>query len=135
MNAVRRIQFLVAAIALAIAASCSDSQGPSGPGIVTVSLVTPNADDGAIALTITGPGVSEVKPGTSASVAYWRVVSASEARVIVVGNLSSGVLATFEVPDLSKVGQYRVAVLEAASRSDVMRTAVGGYQVTVAASH
>jgi hypothetical protein len=135
MNVISRVPFRAVAIALLLVAGCSESNEPAKPGFAAVSLVTPQTDDGAILLSITGPGISDVKPATSAYSAYWRVVSPTEARVIVLGNLSSGVLATFGVPDVRHVDQYSVTVLEVANRSDAMRTSTSAYHMTVGASH
>ena len=135
MNATSRIPLFAAAIAFALTAGCSDSQEPPKPGVATVSLVTPNADDGAISLTITGPGISDVQPASSTYLAYSRGVSSSEARVIVLGDLSPGVLATVEVADVNHLDQYSAQVLEVASRADAARASTSGYRITLAASH
>ena len=108
--------------------------GSTGPkaGTATVSLVTPNSDDGAVQLTLTGPGLANVQSATSAYHVYSRVVSAGELRVIVVGDLTAGVVLTVSVDDVNKVGQYGGTVVDAASRTDVSRTALAGYGVTFA---
>jgi len=109
----------------------SDSTGPVA-GTVTVSLVTPNADDGAVLVTLTGPNLATVQAASSAYRVYWRLVSAGEVRAIVVGNLTAGAVLTVNVDDVGKVGQYSGSVVEAASRSDVVRASVAGYGVTFA---
>ena len=134
MNARSHLHLVGAAIVVGLTAACSDSPGPPTPGIVAVSLVTPDLFDGAILFALTGPGVSDVKPASSAYVAYWRVVSPTEARVIVLGDLSSGVLATFGVADVSQLDQYSAQVLEVASRGDGVRSSVIGYALKLAVS-
>ena len=109
--------------------------GSTGPkaGTATVSLVTPNSDDGAVQLTLTGPGLANPQSANSTYHVYWRVVSASEVRAIVVGDLAAGAVLTVDVDDVGKIGQYGGTVVDAASRTDVSRASLGGYGVTFAA--
>lgn len=109
--------------------------GSTGPkaGTATVSLVTPNGDDGAVQLTLTGPGLANAQSASSSYNVYWRAVSPTEVRAIVVGNLSAGAVLTVSIDDVGKVGQYGGTVVEAASRNDVVRPSVAGYGVTFAA--
>ncbi|HSD32617.1 MAG TPA: hypothetical protein VLB49_11950 [Gemmatimonadales bacterium] len=134
MRAIRWTRIGLGLVALAAGVACGggDSTGPKA-GTATVSLVTPNADDGVVLLTLTGPGLANVQSASSSYKVYWRVVSPSEVRAIVVGNLTSGAVLTASVDDVSKVGQYSGTVVEAASRSDVVRTSTSGYGVTFAA--
>jgi len=125
---------LVTALLFA-APACSDSTTPPTPGVIGLSLVTPNADDGAITLVLTGPGVTSIASGSSAYSVYWRVVSTTEARVIVVGDLSHGVLATAQVAEANRLSGYHVGILEVATRSDAVRASTTGYAVTVEGSH
>jgi hypothetical protein len=134
MNAIRWTGIGVTLAALVAGAACggNDSTGPKA-GTATVSLVTPNADDGVVLLTLTGPGLANVQSASSSYKVYWRVVSPTEVRAIVVGNLASGAVLTASVDDVSKVGQYGGTVVEAASRTDVVRGSTAGYGVTFAA--
>jgi len=111
----------------------SDSGTNPGPGTATVSLTTPNADDGAVLVTLTGPGVSNPQPGSSAYRLYFRVVSADELRVMVVGDLSAGVLLTLGVGEVTSIGQYSGTFVEVASQTDVLRATLTGYSLTFAA--
>lgn len=111
----------------------SDSGTNPGPGTATVSLTTPNADDGAVLVTLTGPGVSNPQPGSSAYRLYFRVVSADELRVMVVGDLSAGVLLTLGVGAVTSIGQYSGTFVEVASRTDVLRATLTGYSLTFVA--
>ena len=125
---------LAAAVLLA-AAACSDSTTPPTPGVVTLSLVTPNADDGAMALVLTGPGITSIASGSGAYAVYWRVVSPTEARMIVVGDLSNGVLATAQMAEANRLSGYHVEILEVATRRDAVRASTAGYAITLAGSH
>jgi hypothetical protein len=131
MNAIRWAGIGVTLAALVAGAACGggDSTGPKA-GTATISLVTPNADDGAVLLTLTVPGLANVQSASSSYRVYWRVVSPSEVRAIVVGNLASGAVLTASVDDVGKVGQYAGTVVEAASLTDVVRGSTAGYGVT-----
>jgi len=130
-----RARIALATALLLAAPACSDSVAPPTPGVIGLSLVTPNVNDGAITLVLTGPGVTSIASGSSAYSIYWRVVSATEARVIVVGDLSNGVLATAQVAEANRLSGYHVDILEVATRSDAVRASNAGYRITVAGSH
>jgi hypothetical protein len=131
MNAPRQFFRVIALAALAGLPACGNETAPPTSGTATVSFVTPNTDDGAVLVSLIGPGVRDAQPASFAYKAYWRVVSATELRLIVVGNLAAGVVATVTVDDITKIGQYQATVLEVASRTDVVRASTAGYGVTL----
>ena len=133
MRTARRIGLGLSFTALAIGLGCG-GDGSTGPqaGTAKVALVTPNSDDGAVLLTLTGPGLSNVQPTNPSYVMYVRSASASEVRVILVGNLIAGPVLTVDVDDVGKLGQYHGTVVDAASRSDAARGSTSGYGVTLA---
>lgn len=110
----------------------NEATAPAMPGAAITSLTTPNADDGAILVTVTGPGLANVQPAGSGYLVFWRLVSPQEVRALVVGDLGSGPLFTVDVPDLRRVGEYSGTVVEAASRADAVRVGVSGYAVKLA---
>ena len=128
----------LALLALASALACGNESAPATPmptsGAAAASLVTPNADDGAILVSLTGPGITSVQSTSSAYFVQSRVVSASEVRLLVVGNVSAGVVATIVVPDVRRIGEYSGSVLEVASRGDQVRNSVAGYAIHLAVS-
>jgi len=130
MNTIRGFMAAIAIVALAGLADCKGDASPT-PGTVTVSFHTPTTDDGAVLFMLTGPGVREAQAASSTYKVYWRVVSATEVRFLVVGNLTSGVVATVTIDDLSKVGQYAGSLLEVASRTDAVRSSVSGYSISI----
>ena len=102
------------------------------PGTLTVSLVTPFADDGAILLDITGPApVTDVVAAAQGAVAHARS-NGNATRVAVFGSLGGGALVRFSVPDVNAVQQYAAQVAEASDRASALRSSVTGYQLTVA---
>jgi len=131
MNTIRRLTAATAIVALAGLAECKVEASPTTPGTVTVSFHSPNSDDGAALFTVTGPGIRDAQAASSTYKVYWRVVSATEMRFLVVGNLNNGVVATMTIDDLSKVGQYEGSLLEVSSRTDAVRSSVSGYSIRV----
>jgi hypothetical protein len=129
-----RIGLSLALLGAGLACGGNSSTGPVA-GTVTVSLVTPNSDDGVVLVTLTGPSFTTAQSASSAYHVYWRLVSAGEVRAIVVGNVTAGAVLTVNVDDVGKVAQYSGTVVEAASRSDVVRPSVEGYGVTFATTH
>ena len=110
-------------VILAVAAlSCGDS-GPSGPepdpdpvpGWLKVRLATPNADDGGIMFSVSGPQIDSIR--SSYSDFFTAELGPSSFRVIVAGNLSNaGVVAEILVSDVAAAGGYTAAVEEVAAR-------------------
>ncbi|PYO85748.1 MAG: hypothetical protein DMD68_02800 [Gemmatimonadetes bacterium] len=116
---------------VAVSLGCgSNPTAPATAGPIVASLVTPHTDDGALLVTVTGPGMSTVQAAGSGSVVFWRLVSATEVRVLVVGNLGAGPLFSMDVPDARKASEYASAVLEVASRADAILPTTAGYAVT-----
>ncbi|PYO38169.1 MAG: hypothetical protein DMD29_14100 [Gemmatimonadetes bacterium] len=74
--------------------------------------------------------MSTVQAAGSGSVVFWRLVSPTEVRVLVVGNLGAGPLFSVDVPDARKASEYASAVLEVASRADAILPTTAGYAVT-----
>lgn len=94
---------------LLLAACHGDAVAPPTPGTLVVMLSTPNQNDGAVVLTISGAQVSAVRAVGSLQLA--RQVDATGTHVMLVGDITEGALVTFDVPDLSRAAAY-VATLE-----------------------
>lgn len=134
MNRIRRVSILVAtSVMLATGISCGDGGGgttPTGtPGVATVSLVTPNPDDGAVIVTIKGEGLGAVTAASGSLVVFPRQVSTTEVRVIVVGNLAAAPLFNIAVGAVNRLSSYSGDVNEVASRDNLVRTSTGGYSL------
>lgn len=110
--------------------ACSDDP-PTGPddSAVTVSLSTPNADDGALLVVVSGGALTDVQPASAAYQLFWRAVSDTETRVIVVGDIQAGPL--FTVDATVEPAALAVGATEIASRTDVLRPTTAGYSFTV----
>jgi hypothetical protein len=102
------------------------------PGTLTARLVTPNGDDGAIVIEISGPApVADVTVAVQGAVVHSRA-NGNMTRLAVFGSLASGALARFSVPDVNAAQQYSAQVTEVSDRANALRTSVTGYQVSIA---
>lgn len=129
---------VVALTALAgLVAGCGEKGGttlppvtPPVPGVLTVALTTPNPNDRAVRLTITGPAISQVELAGSGLVLHQR----SEGGVIqaaLFGPITSGPVLRLTVPDVNRVAAYSVAIPEVADDTNALRAALPGYTATV----
>lgn len=132
MNASRWTWLGLSLALLAAGTSCGDAPAGPGAGTVTVSLVTPNTDDGAVLLAVFGPAPADIRPSSTGQRLYAFTASPTEVRVLVVGDLEAGPLLTFAVSDPGRIREYHGSVVEAASRSDAVRTTLAAYDVTFA---
>jgi hypothetical protein len=104
-----------------------ESTGPQ-PGRLQLSISTPNSDDRAVALTITGT-VSDIR----AAAGYQLYVSTTEDRTAIIvvpqgsATFSAGEteVATLDVPDVRAAGNYAVAVIQGAGAGYALRFGAG----------
>jgi len=119
-------------LTLAALASWSCESGPVA-GELTVSLVTPNSDDGAILVRVIASAPMEV---TNAVVAcgncrlFKEQPSPTELRAVVTGDLVAGPLLRVSVTDTKTPSSYTVQIQQVASRTFQVR-ATTGYSLTV----
>jgi hypothetical protein len=101
----------------------------AAPGWLSVELTTPHADDGAVQLRITGPGVDSVV----ASAVYngFGVASGSTADLVITGVVQSGHVARFRVPDITRSSQYLATVTAAAQRGTYALRGTSGYRTAI----
>ena len=104
---------------------------------LTLSLQAPaGREDGAILLTLTGPTILAVRPGTGLEIAEVRdaVGTAVRSRVLLRGNLASGALLQVDVPGSATASQYSASVQQVAARASggyAQRTDAAAYQLTL----
>lgn len=127
---------LAAAAVLALVLTACGGSTPTGPetttgtpGWLSVELTTPNADDGAVQLRVTGPGVDSVV----ATAAYngYAAATSGAANLVLVGSVQSGVVARFRVPDVSRSSQYTASVTAAAQRGSYALRELSGYRTAI----
>ncbi len=123
-------RWLVVALAVGGAGSCSDAGTGPVAGVVTVSLTTPNAgSDGAIQFRFTGP----LAPTSITAAPGLRVFSqplTMVTRLAVTGTLTNGAVVTIGVADTRKLSQY-TATIEAVAGSDFQLRPLSGYSLTI----
>ena len=125
-----RLGRVLAALALPLVlATCS---GPTA-GDLTVSLVTPNSDDGAIVMQVTAAQSKEITAAAAACTGctiFSEQVSSTELRAVVTGNLAAGPLARISVTDTGSPKSYTVQIVQVASRSYQLRS-TSGYSLSI----
>ncbi len=135
---IRRWSEVYAALVLAGALGCGgDAPSPTAPtgpvaGVLKVSLVTPNADDGAVLFTISGGPVSSVETASPSFQVYAAIPDTNTARVLVTGDLVAGTVALLHVADTRRAASYRATIAQAASRSSFAQQVLTGYSLRVA---
>ncbi len=112
--------------------ACSDDESPAGPtaGTLSVTLTTPNIDDGGILFRVTGPDIVSVSVTVPE---YYTHVgqNADTLTIVVVGNVASGMLVGFDVPDVGAVASYSATVTQVADRANALRADLTAYGLTV----
>ena len=118
---------VVFALILAILACHDDDKtvAPTGPGVLDVVLTTPNSDDGAVLLTVDG-AVDSVQ---GAPYVVFSTASGTGARIVVTGDVLSGVIARLYVPDISAADQYLPQLIEVAQRGTYALRPPTSYQL------
>lgn len=128
---------VLAAAALLLAACGSQSPTGSTPvtpvapptgGWLTIQLATPRTDDGAVQLSVSGPGVDSAK---IVGYAGFSVVANSNADMVITGALASGTVARVFLRDLSRTGDVRATVSAAAARGSYTLQDLSGYRAVV----
>jgi hypothetical protein len=113
---------------LGAALACSDNPTP---GVLKVNLTTPNSGgDGAILLTVTGPGVP-VSAVPGAGLRLFTQLFTTTSRFALTGTLTSGTILTIEVPDVGKASAYTATIQQVATPTYQLR-ALTGYSLKVA---
>jgi hypothetical protein len=98
-----------------------------------VSLSTPNTNDGAVVLTLTGPDLATISSANTRYVVYSRLSSSREAHVIVIGDLVPGPLFIVEYGNPQAVSAYAGSIQQVATRGDSVLGSVQGYHLSVSA--
>lgn len=122
---------------LSTSVSCGDddngSTGPPDPvpGTLTLSLGTLQVNDGALVLRLQGANITQVD--LAAPGLYLRFLEdQTGVTAVFVGDIVSGDLLTFHVPDVNSASSYAGTLLEAADRSNALRGSLAEYTLTVA---
>ncbi len=124
-------RFLLLALALAGAGSCSSDGGGPVAGMLTVSFTTPNSGaDGAILFSVTGPQAPTRITAGAGLRAFSQPLSMTT-KVAVTGTLTSGAILTFGVTDTRQAAQYAATIQSVAAAADFQLRSLSGYSLTV----
>ena len=121
---------VAAALVLALACGGDDSTGPAA-GTLVVSLTTPNSDDGGILFSVTGGEINTPTELTSSYVVFSRATGLTSINGVVVGDITAGSLATFEVPDIDQASSYTATIIEVATRDNALRESLDDYSLSI----
>jgi hypothetical protein len=127
---------LVFLLTLAVGSCSNEQAGPAEPeggapiaGTLAIQLSTPNANDGGVMFTISGGTISSVS--SSGYTIFTAQPGTSIRKVVVVGNVTNGVLVTIGVPDVSLAGQYTAVLEQVAARDTYEQQDLSGYALQV----
>ena len=102
------------------------------PGVLTVTLTTPNRDDRAVLVSVTGPGeIGEVSAALPGEYAVHARSNGSSVRAAVFGSISSGPVLRISVPDVNRLSSYTATVQEVVDPSNNVRPSKSGYTLTI----
>jgi hypothetical protein len=107
---------------------CSNSTGPTA-GALNVSLSSPNTDDGAVLLTISGGPVDSVEAVGYAL--YTAGVGLQTLRVIVTGDIGPGPVARIHIPDSRQASRYSATIGQVAARVTYAQRDPAPYSVSL----
>ncbi len=109
-------------------AGCSNSTGPTA-GILNVTVTSPHQDDGGIMLSVYGGPVDSVE---AVGHAIHSARAADSVKMIVNGNLGSGVIARVHIPDSRQASRYTAQIKQVAARQTYAQRDPSGYTVSLA---
>jgi hypothetical protein len=114
-------------VGLALLAGCSNNT-ESTAGTLDVRLASPNTDDGAVLLTISGGPVDSVE---AAGYTLYSAAAGASTRFIATGNVGSGTIARIHVPDVRLASRYVASIDQAAARLTYAQRDLAHYRVTL----
>ena len=117
---------------LCLVLACRESVGPKKPvpGNLYVRLQTPNATDAAIRLTLTGPQIGALAAAGD-RLLFSLPVDATSRKVAVFGDLGTGDIFSFAVPDVNRADLYAVTLVQVATTTNALRVPLTGYTFVV----
>jgi len=121
-------RWLVGALLLLLACT-SNENGAAHPGTLTLTLASGGSSDGALVVIVSGGPVTSV-----AAPANYQVASNADGEgthLMVVGNITTGVVATLTVPDVTRASAYVATVIQASDRSSFGLLDAAHYRLTI----
>lgn len=127
-------KLIAAALLLTGGMGCGEatSSATDQPGTAVVSMTSGNAADGAVFITVRGPGLSAPAAATSAYTVFSRLVGSDELNVIVLGtSVAPGELFTVAVGAANRLSAYSVRVEQVATQDDSLRSDLSQYRASL----
>jgi hypothetical protein len=121
---------LGALLGVLVLGGCSHEPEGATAGTLSVSLATPNSDDGAVLFTLSGGPVDSVE-AVEYSI-YSARIDPNTLRIIVTGNLVSGTIARIRIADDREASRYSVTINQVATRSSYAQRDPGSYSLSLA---
>jgi len=125
----KRLMLVIVAL---VAACGTDTGSAPRPGNLTLTLASGGTSDGAVVVLVSGGPVLSVDGPAQYQLAS--NTDASGTHIMIVGNISSGVLATLHVADVSRASGYVATVEQVADRNSFALLDAARDQVTVGAA-
>ena len=123
--------------AITIACGGDGTNGGTGPatetvnpGFVNVTLATPNSNDGALLLTLSGGTMDSLT--ASAGTIFFASTGTNTFRIMVAGTIVDGPIVRFWMPDRRNVAQYLATLEQAAVRTTYEQQDIGAYSLSIA---
>lgn len=117
----RTLTIVLAAAALA---ACGGEQAPvSGPGTMTVTLMSPNGSEGAAVLNLLGDGIGQVSSTGANEVYSFSGSGDSQTRVVLISQAGGDLSFQVAVPDTTQPPAY--VIEEVAGPDDALRGLTG----------
>ena len=108
----------------------TEPQDTSNPGFVNVTLATPNSNDGALLLTLSGGAMDSLT--ASVGTIFFASTGTNTLRVMVAGTIGDGPIVRFWMPDRRNLAQYVATLEQAAVRSTYEQQDIGAYSLSIA---
>jgi hypothetical protein len=115
-------------LSLVLATGCSNNTGPTA-GILNMTFSAQHANEGAVLLIVSGGPVDSVE--SLGYPIYSARVGRDTLKLIITGQLSSGVLARIHIPDSRQNAAYGARVAQVAARETYALQDLAGYAVTL----
>ncbi len=130
----RPTRALISLALIGLAAGCGGGGGGGGatPGVLTLTLNTPNTGDGAVLFRVNGGPVDSVAGAPMVLDGSYNTVG-NLTRIVVAGPITDGIIAHLFVPDVGSVANYVVTMEQVAANSNFAQRSTAGYSITVTA--
>ena len=128
-----------ALVAIAVTLACGDdtgldTTGPQAtnvpdPGFVNVSLTSPNSNDGALLIQLSGGEIDSLIGATASMFAA--ETGSNTFRIFVAGTIPDGPVLRFWVPDRRDLSPYTATLEQAATRGTYVQQDISSYALSV----